>query len=149
MENLNRILSCPLLAEGTNANTFKTTYAMSYAIKGLAYYKAATDNIAFTAGHAQIPAGYEAIIAVDIDSGGTVSTVQSNLVKTTDLANGVDQFEWPALSRDKCRIGGIRVKCQNSATFTAGSTDLSATDVIDTYIHLADYPANGEAMTLV
>ena len=44
------------LAEGTNANTFKTTNPVAYCIGGRSYYKAATDNLAFTSGHTALAA---------------------------------------------------------------------------------------------
>ena len=39
------------LAEGTNANTYKTVNTITYVIDGVFKSKGATDNVAFTAGH--------------------------------------------------------------------------------------------------
>jgi hypothetical protein len=37
--------------EGTSANTFKITNPVSFSIGGFGYYKGATDNLTFSAGH--------------------------------------------------------------------------------------------------
>jgi hypothetical protein len=78
-----------------------------------------------------------------MDKDLNVTTAQGPSVLTADLANGTKVLPIPALSRDKARIGFIRVKCQNAATFTPTVTDLGATDVIDTYLHTFEQPGEG------
>lgn len=127
------------LAEGTNANTFKIDTAeagVMYAINGLAYHKADTDNIAFTT-HAAQAALTTCVYLVQIDSGGTISTKKGNEELNADLAAGKVALHFPEPDADRCALGAIKVKCENAATFTAGSTDLGASDVTDTYYNFA------------
>lgn len=136
----NACLSAAGLAEGTNANTFKTTYAISYNIGGRTYYKAATDNLAFSAGTA-LAAKQVCVFFVMIDSAGTVTTEQSTIYANATAASGYKKvaFEWPNPATKAC-IGAIRVVTNNAATFTPTSTDLGATDVVDTFFDVAlDY----------
>lgn len=135
----NFCLSAAGIAEGTNANTFKTTYAITYVINGRTYYKGATDNLAFSAGTA-LAAKQACVFFVLIDSAGTVTTSQSAIVANASGSGYVPTaFEWPNPA-DKAVIGAIRVSTNNSATFTPAGTDLSATDVVDTAFDVAvDY----------
>ena len=48
-------LSAAGLAEGTNANTWKTANTLVYTSDGVFKSKAATNNVAFSAGHAAVP----------------------------------------------------------------------------------------------
>lgn len=128
------------LAEGTNANTFKITNAIHYVIGGRAYYKAATDNLAFSNGHTALTAKQKCAFFVWLDSSGNVTTTQSSIVpnaQSNSYAAGA--WDWPH-SPTLCCIGAIVVDAQNAATFTPNSTDLGATDVVDTYVNAAlDY----------
>lgn len=136
----NVCLSAAGLAEGTNANTFKTTYAITYNIGGRTYYKGATDNLTFSTGTA-LAAKEVCVFFVWINSAGTVTTTQSSIVPNATAASGYVKtaFEWPHSSTLAC-IGALRVVTNNSATFTPGSTDLAATDVVDTFYDVAlDY----------
>lgn len=120
------------LAEGTNANTFKIAApngaGIDYSINGLGYHKADTDNIAMTT-HSQQAALTKCLYLVQIDSSGTLSTVKGDEVLTADLTAGTKVLHWPTPSANKCPIGAFKVALANAATFTAGSTDFSATDV--------------------
>lgn len=123
------------LAEGTNANTIKINApngaGIDFAIDGVAYHKADTDNIAVTA-HAQQAALTKCLYLVQIDSAGTVSTKKGNEELAADL--GVNKsLQWPTPDADKCPIGGYKVALANAATYTNGSTDHSASDVTVTY----------------
>lgn len=135
----NFVASYAGIDEGTNANTFKTTYAISYVINGVGYYKAATDNIAFTAGTA-LAAKQRCLFWVTINAAGTVATVQSEIKPaTTEHAYVASQLSWPHFT-DRAVLGAIVIQTNNAATFTPGSTDLGATDVVDTYVHaVLDY----------
>lgn len=129
------------LAEGTNANTFKTAAAVAYAIDSICYLKAATDNLAFSAGHTALAAGQSCLFGVVLDASGNVTTVQGNIVTTADLAAKVAVLNWPRPPANKAVVGYIRVQCDNAATFTPGSTDLGAPDVVDTYYNTWGVPA--------
>lgn len=128
------------LAEGTNANTFKTSNILHFLIGGRAYVKAATDNLPFSAGHTSLAAKQTCAFFVFLDSAGAVTTVQSTVVANSQ-ANGYQKgaWEWPMVTSKAC-IGAIIVDAQNAAVFVPNTTDLGATDVVDTYANAAlDY----------
>jgi hypothetical protein len=131
-------LGCAGLAEGTNANTFKTSNIVHYVINGRCYVKAATDNLAFSAGHTAQIAKQICAYFVLIDTAGTVTTQQST-IKSNSQAQGylAGAWEWPHVA-NKAVLGAIVVDAQNAATFTAAATDLGAADVVDTYHNVAD-----------
>lgn len=124
------------LAEGTNSATIKTAApngaGIDFAIDGLAYHKADTDNIAMTALAAQA-ALTKCLYLVQINSSGTVSLKKGTEVLTADLTAGTKVLHWPEPDDDNCPIGAVKVQCANAATFTSGTTDLSATDVTATF----------------
>jgi len=128
----NRVFSKAKLAEGTNANTFKTTTnVLFYTIKGVMYEKAAADNLTFSSGHTALAAYQQCIFGVLLDASGNVSTVQGPI---KNVGNDAEVLAWPRSNDDdKVLIGGIVVETGNT-TFTPGSTDLGAGSVTDTYI---------------
>ena len=134
---LNTLLSTQCLstgawAEGTNANTIQNAAIVYYTIAGRLYSKAITNNIAMTAATAQVALS-SCCYLICLDSSGTVSTV-----KGTDslTASGVAPAI-PAPTAGTCPVAVLRVTVANAATFTAGSTDLSATDVTGVF---ANFP---------
>lgn len=137
---LRQLIGCQVygkagLAEGTNANTFKTTNAVNYSIDGVVYAKAATDNIAFAAVSGSVfaaqAAGETRYYLFQIDSAGAITVKQS-------AAGG----EIPAVDASRCALGAMKIVCNNAATFTPGSTDLGATDVVDTFYDFGVMPLN-------
>lgn len=137
-------LGCAGLAEGTNANTFKTSNILHYVINGRSYVKAATDNIAFaadgtiTSAFVQQTAKKVAVYFAFIDAAGAITWTQSTQYDNSQQPGYVARgFDWPVLA-DKACIGALKIDCQNSATFTPASVDLSATDVVDTFYNVAD-----------
>ena len=135
----NYSLGCAGLQEDdTTANKFELAYAFHYVINGRTYYKAASGagGEVFTAGTA-LAAKQQCAFFVMINSSGTISTVQSSIQPT--IANTTTIFvpgAWEIPKQaDKACIGAIIVQCNNAATFTPGSTDLGATDVVDTYVN--------------
>lgn len=125
------------LAEGTNATTIKTTYAISYRIGGQLFYKAATDNIAMTACAAQA-ANTTCYYLVSINASGTVK-----LTKGTDGSTTL-----PALPTSEVPIGVMKIALSGGATFTSGTTDLGASNVVETWAHIGYIPASGDATGL-
>jgi len=125
------------LAEGTNANTFKTVNDVYYTIAGVMYKKAATDNIAMTAAAQQADAT-KCIYLVEIDANGTVSTQKGTEVAAAATATP------PTRSASKAVLGWIQV-VNSGGTFTAGSTDLGAGTVTDTYVNLGFFTTSGHA----
>ena len=117
-----------LVDEGTNANTFKTTNAVSFSINGTAYYKAATDNLAFSAGHTALGNSQRCAFFICLDSSGNVTTLQSTIVTPSPTGDQRKAAEIPNPT-DKAVIGALIVTTSSSATFTPGSTDLSAAGI--------------------
>lgn len=127
------------LAEGTNANTIKIAApngaGIDFAIDGIAYHKADTDNIAVTA-HTQQAALTSVLYLVQIDSSGTVSTKKGNEEVTADL--GVNKaLQWPLPDDNKCPVGGYKIATATATTYTNGSTDHSAAGITATYYDFA------------
>lgn len=130
--------SCAVVAEGTNANTFKTSQALSYTINGLGYFKAATDNIAFTAGTA-LAASQKCAFYIAIDAAGTFSTIQGDIVTPSPTGDQRKAAEIPNPAA-LAIVGAIVVTTAAATTFTPGSTDLSAAGVTFTaYNFVSDY----------
>ncbi len=126
------------LAEGTNANTYQIVRAFDARINGRAIRKGATDNIAFAAftgtSLAAQSAGTIAAYFFMMDAAGTVTVIQSAIrVRPGLAAYEAGVWEWPDRDNFVC-IGALTVRTNGTATFTAGSTDLGATDVVDTFI---------------
>jgi hypothetical protein len=116
------------LAEGTGAATFQIATAITYAIDGVRYTKGVTDNIAFTAAAIQAT-DTNCIYLICIDSAGTLSTVKGTAVATASQAS------IPAPTAGTCPIGFVHIATSAAATFTAGTTDLGAANVVDTFVN--------------
>jgi hypothetical protein len=121
------------LAEGLNPNTIKTTNAVDFRIGGQVYVKAATDNIAITA--AAQAANTTAYYLVQVNAAGTVSVVKG--------ADG--SVTLPECSANNVPIGIMKIALSGGATFTAGTTDLGAANVVDTFAHINYMPAARDA----
>ena len=128
-----------LVDEGTNANTVKTTQAVSYTINGFGYYKAATDNLAFSAGHTALGNNQRCAFFLCLDSAGNLSTIQGDIVTPSPTGDQRKAAEIPNPA-DKAVIGAIVVTTGAAATFTPGATDLSAAGITFTkYNFVGDY----------
>lgn len=130
------------LAEGTNANTIKVTNSagIDFAIDGVMYSKATTDNIAMDALAIQA-VSTTCLYLVMINAAGTVSMKKGTEVATADLAAGSKVLQWPACDALKAPIGAIKIVTNSSATFTNGSTDLSASGITATFYDLLTVPS--------
>lgn len=120
--------TCGLVDEGTNANTFKTTQAVSYSLNGLGYYKAATDNLPFSAGHTALGNSQRCAFFICLDAAGNVTTLQSQIVTPSPAGDQRAAAEIPNPS-DRTVIGALVVTTGAAATFTPTATDLSAAGV--------------------
>lgn len=137
-------LGCAGLAEGTNANTFQVANILHYNIAGRSYRKAVTDNIAFAA-ETSITAAFVAQAAKKvcvyhafIDSAGAITWTQGTQYDaTTEQGYQARAIDTPHVSGKAC-IGALKIQTNNAATFTPASTDLGATDVVDTFYNFAD-----------
>ena len=123
-------------AEGTNANTIKTANTLEYNSNAVQKTKAATDNIAFSAGHTQQAVSTKCIYLVCIDAAGTFSTVQGLIVAAT--ATPV----CPKVPAGLTPVWQILVETSAAVTFTAGSVDLGDAGVTDDHSDLA-WPDTG------
>lgn len=133
------------LAEGTSAATLKIAApngaGIDYAIDGIAYHKADTDNIAMTS-HPTQAVLTRCLYLVQIDAAGTVSTKKGEEVLAADLVAGRTVLQWPRPDPGKCPVGGLKVALASSATFTAGVTDFSASNVtVTAYDFAAGMPS--------
>ena len=125
------------LAEGTGAGTFQIATAITYTIDGVRYTKGVTDNLAFTAAAVQAT-DTNCIYLICIDTAGTLSTVKGTAVATASQAS------IPAPTAGTCPIGFVHIATSSAATFTAGTTDLGAANVVDTFVNFVGCnPAQG------
>lgn len=126
------------LAEGTNAGTIKTVSTITYLINGVFKSKAATDNLAFSAGHTALGNSQACLFGVILDASGNVTTVQGPIVAAGDPC------PVPVQPDGKLMVGLVKVTTSASGTFTAGTTDLSAAGVTGTYSDVSGPPGSAQ-----
>lgn len=126
------------LAEGTNANTFKTTNTLTFTSNGVFKSKAATDNLPFTAGTA-LAASQACLFAVWITGAGAVSTTQGPIVAAGDPCPVPGQA-----TSGTTLVGLIKVTTDSATTFTPGSTDLGASGITDVFSDCMDMPGSAQ-----
>lgn len=126
------------LAEGTNANTFKTANTLTFTSNGVFKSKSATDNLAFSTGTA-LAASQACLFAVWITSGGTITTTQGPIVAAGDPCPVPAQT-----TANTTLVGLIKVTTSSAATFTPGSTDLSASGITGAYYDCMDMPGSAQ-----
>ena len=112
---------------------------VDFCIDGNLYHKADTDDIAVTAAAVQADLT-TCLYLVCLNASGTLSTVKGDAVLTADLAAGTAVLEWPRPAAGTCPIGAVKV-ATSGATFTAGTTDLGAAGVTDTYYDMFTIPS--------
>lgn len=115
------------LAEGTNDATIKTAApngaGIDFAINGILYHKADTDNIDPTACAAQADLT-TCLYLITLNSSGTLDTIKGTEVLTANLTAGTHVLEWPTPAADTCPIGAIKI-ATSGATFTVGTDDIT------------------------
>ena len=106
---------------------------LDYAIDGIAYH------LADDASTASIPAvlatqaaDTTCLYLVQLDSSGTFSVTKGDEELNTALAAGTRVLHWPKPTAGKCPIGAFKVKTV-AVTYIAGTTNLDAAGVTDTY----------------
>jgi hypothetical protein len=147
-------------AEGTNANTIKSTATVTYVIDGQFYSKSATDNVAISysgpsvyqaaAGGVQsVNGGFTGgvngstrLYLVCLDASGAVSIVPGQIVDSAELAAGRVALMYPDTPNAVCPVAAMRIALTAGTAFTPGSTDLSASGVTATFVNLSMVPAN-------
>jgi hypothetical protein len=127
------------LAEGTNANTYKTTATLAYTSNGVFKSKGATDNIAMTATAGTVPPASAALYAVWIDASGNFSNTRGPVV-----AAGEPCPLPTASAAGVTLVGLIKVTTNASTTFTPGSTDLGDAGVTDAYMDCMVMPGSAQ-----
>ena len=126
------------LAEGTNANTFKTVNTLTFTNNGVFKSKGATDNLVFSAGTA-LGNSQACLFGVWIDGSGTVTTTQGPIVAAGDPCPVPSQT-----TAGVTLVGLIKVTTSSAATFTPGSTDLSASGITDVFFDCMDMPGSAQ-----
>lgn len=127
------------LAEGTNANTYKTVNTLTYTSNGVFKSKGATDNVAMTSGIGTVPPSSAALYAVWIDGSGNFSNTRGPVV-----AAGEPCPVPTANAANLTLVGLIKVTTDGSTTFTPGSTDLGAAGVTDVYYDCSLMPGSAQ-----
>lgn len=147
-------------AEGTNANTIKSTATVTYTIDGRFYSKSATDNIAISysgpsvyqaaAGGVQsVNGGFTGgvngstrLYLICLDTSGNVSILPGQIVDSAELAAGRVALQFPDAPNGVCVVAAMRIAVTAGTNFTPGSVDLSASGVTGSFINLSTVPAN-------
>lgn len=127
------------VAEGTNANTWKTTNTLTYTSNGVFKSKGATDNVAFTSGIGTVPPSSAALYACWINGNGDFSNSRGPVVEA-----GAPCPVPAAPANDLTLVGLIKVTTNGSTTFTPGSTDLSNAGVTDVYYDCMVMPGSAQ-----
>jgi hypothetical protein len=126
------------LAEGTNSATFKTTNTLAFTNNGVFKSKGATDNLVFSTGTA-LAASQACLFGVWIDGSGNVSTTQGPIVAAGDPCPVPSQT-----TAGVTLVGLIKVTTSSAATFTPGTTDLSASGITDGFFDCMDMPGSAQ-----
>ena len=121
---------------GTTASGIATTTAGHYGIKGVGYLKAITATAAITAAPTQA-AQTTCVYLIQLDAAGVFSSVKGEEVANALVGSaaypGQNSVQIPHAEDGKAPIGMVIITTLNAATFTAGTTLLSAADVKDTF----------------
>jgi len=124
------------LAEGTNSGTFKTVNTLTFTNNGVLKSKAATDNLVFNTGTA-LGNSQACLFAVWIDGSGNVTTTQGPIVAAGDPCPVPSQT-----TANVTLVGLAKVTTSSAATFTPGTTDLSASGITDVFYDCMDMPGS-------
>lgn len=146
-------------AEGTNANTIKSTATITYTVDGRFYSKSATDNIAISyagssvyqaaaggvqavnGGFTGATGGSTRLYLVTLDTSGNVAIVPGKIVNSAELAAGRVSLDFPDAPNGVCAVAALRIALTAGTAFTPGSVDLSASGVTATFYNLSTVPA--------
>lgn len=124
------------LAIGFTTTKAKTVGAITYVINGLAYTKAATDDL-YTLSGTALTTHQVCAFFLYLNAAGTASIEQSAIATASTASSGyvAGAFQWPD-PVDKACIGALLVKSAG-AVFTPGTTALTS---VTTYLNVAlDY----------
>ncbi len=136
--NLGAATVGPTMLEGTNANTIKSTVATTFAIDGIIYAKAITDNIAMTALAAQA-ADTTCLYAICANSSGTISIVKGVEKGTASATQASESMEYPEATAGTCMISAMKIV--TTVAYTCGTTDLGTSGVTETFQNILQPPS--------
>lgn len=135
-----------LIEATTTAGAIRIANAVHYVINGRAFIKAAVDDLVMVAHTGTVftalAAKQTCALFVMLNTAGTVTIIQSAIVaNSTGTSYVPGAFEWPSDRDGFVCIGAVVPSTLNAATFTPGTTDLSASaDVTEAYVNVAlDY----------
>lgn len=156
-QSLSPITAC-LASAGLTAGTtttYTTARAISYALGGKAYYKAAVTNGATpttdaTTGAAfvALTAGYGSAFVFGFDKDGTIKVSQGSVEALDVSGNFINLPKLPALPDTVCPFGYLVAKGGStlSGSWTFGSSNLSGvTGMTYAFADIATYPARPQA----
>ena len=112
---------------------------VDFVIGGELLHKADAATVAITAAVVQAVLTI-CLYLVTLDEDGTLVTVKGEEVLLADHIAGTAVLKWPELPAGACAIGALKVSLASTATFTAGTTLLDASNVTTTYIDLFARP---------
>lgn len=137
------LLSLPVFAIGTNAGSVQHTAAALYAVEGIIFTKAATNNIPLVTGTpVNLAAGFSCLYAVDIDAAGLYTVVAGKPARTADITAQNTRLEFPELPpATRTRIAIVRI-VNVTNPFIPGTTALNASGVTATYFNVFQQPAS-------
>jgi hypothetical protein len=137
------------------ANTFTTTNAINYSVKGAVFNKAAvaggaTPTTDVTTGktfNAQA-INTAAVYVWTVDASGNIGVAQGAIKPYTDTSANSTALDWPALADTVTPFAYVVIKNEaTGATFNFGTTDWNAAGlVIDPVVNVSLLPAT-EAIT--
>lgn len=140
----NRLMNDPVLAIGSGGNTEKvSTTALDssgqtvYTIDGIIYNLADGDH-ALTA--ASLATAYTALLLIQVNAAGTVSSKLGTAVLTATLAAGNDVLQYPKPDAGNVAIGYVKIANATGSAFVVGTTGLDTVSITDTYYSVAQPP---------
>jgi len=116
---------------------------IDFVIDGRFYHKADAATVLPLSAGTTVPVLSKCLFLMCVDVDGNVTSIQSNIELTTDLAAGNAKLEWPVPTEGLCPFGAVKVQTTNAATFVPGTTALDAGDITETYYNLFATPING------
>lgn len=145
-------LASGALANGTTTGTVQTTATIPFAIDGVFYSKAATNNIPIAYAGPSVygtPAdgsfvgalgGSTRLYGLYLDSAGAVSVLPGPIVNSAELAAGAASLQFPSSIRNRVCFGVLRIALTAGTAFVPNVTALNAAGVTATYLNLAGLP---------
>ncbi len=112
---------------------------IDFSINGVLYHVADCQDQPLTAATAQVALS-SCIYLICASTAGALTSVKGTDCLAADLAAGTQVLRIPDPTAGTCPIGYIRVDTGAATTFTAGTTNLNAALITDTYVDLCMLP---------